>query len=132
MAIEQDAVLTYSNGENATDIAKLDVDRYQVEVQTNDRMKVGAQHLVIRSCDNLDRMSEYNLTLNVRSNSAPDFETEVETSFTLSVGDRYAYELPQIYDEEQNDSAEVVIAVMEGEEFPPFLFYENSTRTIVL
>ena len=36
-------------------------------------------------------------------NTYPDFKTEIETSWTLSVGDKFSYTLPSLVDAEKND-----------------------------
>jgi hypothetical protein len=45
-------------------------------------------------------------------NTYPDFKTEIETSWTLSVGDRFEYRLPELVDDESNDQPEMFIQKM--------------------
>jgi len=55
-----------------------------------------------------------NLYIEVLSNSHPDFVTEIETSFTLSVGDVHTYQLPPIKDNDNNDVPLVEIKKMDA------------------
>jgi len=55
-----------------------------------------------------------NLDIEVLSNSHPDFEEEIETSFTLSVGDVFTYKLPEVFDADGNDEPLVEIRPMEA------------------
>jgi len=64
-------------------------------------------------------------------NSYPDFETEIETSWTLSVGQNFTYKLPKLVDEEANDTPELWIVAMKDQEYPPFLSYQNATQELV-
>jgi hypothetical protein len=93
---------------------------------------VGVQRVVVRNCDSLDRLLELNLYINILANTHPDFVSQVETSFTLTVGQPYSYKLPDWSDPEKNDVAQIYVAVMEAQEakYPPFLLFENSTNTI--
>ena len=82
----------------------------------------------------MDRLLEMNLYISVISNTYPDFVTEPQTTFTMAVGDVINYPLPEVVDPEGNDIPEVYVGVMDAQEekYPPFLLYENSTRTITL
>jgi|DEB19_MinimDraft_2_1074335.scaffolds.fasta_scaffold04217_2 hypothetical protein len=86
---------------------------------------VGVQRVIIRNCDALDRLLELNLYINVLANTHPDFVTQVQTSFTLTVGTPFSYVLPGWSDPESNDVAQIYVAVMEGQEtkYPPFLLF---------
>ena len=46
---------------------------------------------MIRSCDNLDRLLEDYLTIEVLYNTYPEFVTEPETAFTAAVNEVYQY-----------------------------------------
>ena len=47
--------------------------------QTNDESLVGTQRLVLRGCDNTNNLLEINFYVNVSSNSAPEFNTDLQT-----------------------------------------------------
>ena len=74
---------------------------------------VGVQKTIVRSCDNLDRLLEMNLYIEVISNTYPDFVSEPETAFTVAVNDRFQYQLPEMADPEGNDEPEVYIGYMD-------------------
>jgi hypothetical protein len=67
----------------------------------------------------------------VLKNTYPDFETEINTSWTLNVGDEITYVLPPLKDEESNDEPEVYITPMPNQEYPPFLRYNNNSRSML-
>jgi hypothetical protein len=50
-----------------------------VYVQTNDESLVGTQRTVIRGCDNANSLLEINFYVNVSSNSAPEFNEDIQT-----------------------------------------------------
>jgi hypothetical protein len=62
----------------------------------------------------LNRLLELNLYIAVLANTHPDFVKDVETSFTLAVGDTYSYTLPAWADQEGNDQAEIYVDYMEA------------------
>lgn len=99
-------------------------------VQTNDESLVGTQRLVIRGCDTLNNLHEINYYINVSSNSAPEFDEDIQTSWNLNLNDKISYKLPKFSDPEENDVGEVYINTMENQEFPKFVTYTNSTKTI--
>ena len=90
--------------------------------------------MLIRSCDSLDRLHEYNLLILVIINTPPNFISELKTEFHLKVGQKHTYTLPEVKDREENDESEVYIGFMEGERdlFPPFCTFNNNTNVIVL
>jgi len=128
-----DSEYMFQNGQPADPVATYDQDTYSVWVQTDEEDHVGKQMTIIRDCDSLSRLLELHLYINVISNSHPDFEKEIETSFTLSVGDVHTYKLPPITDNDNNDEPEVLITKMDAQEdkYPPFLLWENNTNTII-
>jgi hypothetical protein len=113
-------------------VATYDQSTQSIWIQTDSEDKVGVQRVIVRNCDSLDRLLELNLYINVLANTHPDFVSQVETSFTLTVGQPYSYKLPAWSDPENNDVAQIYVAVMEAQEtkYPPFLLFENSTNTI--
>ena len=73
---------------------------------------VGVHRIILRDYDSLDRLLEFNLYIEVLSNTHPDFVTEPETSFTMAVGDVRSYKLPPVVDPDNNDIPEVYINTM--------------------
>lgn len=112
--MDESSVLIYQNGQSAADIATYDKDTYSVLIQTDSEDKVGTQKVIIRNCDDLNRLLELNLYIAVLANTHPDFVKDVETSFTLAVGDTYSYTLPAWADQEGNDQAEIYVDYMEA------------------
>ena len=94
---------------------------------------VGTQMTMLRQCSN-NRLFELNLYIDVKTNTHPDFDGEVETSFTLDNEEVYEYKLPKVVDADGNDEPVVYIDVMDAQEdkYPPFLGFENDTNTIIL
>lgn len=86
----------------------------KVFVQTNDESLVGTQRLVIRGCDSLNNLHEINFYVNVSSNSAPEFDEDIQTQWNLNLNDKIAYKLPKFSDPEGNDVGEVYINSMEN------------------
>jgi len=99
-------------------------------VQTDAQEAEGKRRTILRGCNRFDNLNELYLYVNVLKNTYPDFKTEIETSWTLSVGDNFSYKLPQLVDDEGNDIPEVYIEKMDNQEFPPFLYYDNNTQTL--
>lgn len=112
--MDGDSVLIYQDGKSAADIATYDKNTYSIYVQTDSEDKVGVQKVIIRNCDDTDRLLELNLYIGVLTNTHPDFIEEVETSFTMSVGETYTYKLPPWTDPEGNDVAVVYVDYMEA------------------
>lgn len=48
-----------------------------IYVQTNDESLVGTQRMMVRGCDILQNLLELNFYVNVTSNSAPEFDTDI-------------------------------------------------------
>jgi len=65
------------------------------------------------------------------NNNYPDFVTDVETTWTLNVDDVYEYKLPALKDPEGNDEPEVYVNFMPNQDYPPFLFFDNNTNTLI-
>ena len=122
----------YQNGTSADDFAVYDSETKSIKVQTDDEGKIGVQRVIFRDCDALSQLLEFNLYIEVLYNNPPDFVTEVETSFTMAVGDVVSYKLPPVVDPDGNDIPEVYITMMDAQEdkFPPFMMFENATNTI--
>ena len=112
--MDDSSVLVYQNGKNATDIAVYDRKTYSVKIQTDSEDKVGIQKVIIRNCDDLDRLLELNLYIGVLTNTHPDFTKSVQTAFEMSVGEVYSYKLPPWADPESNDVAVVYLDYMEA------------------
>ncbi len=87
---------------------------------------------MIRGCDKLNNLLEINFYVNISSNSAPEFDEDIQTQWNLNVGDNKTYKLPTFSDPEGNDVGEVYIAAMENQDFPKFVTYNNKTKTIFM
>jgi hypothetical protein len=88
----------------------------------------------MRDCNAFERLLELNLYVKVLSNQYPAPVSDIQTSFTMDVGDVLSYRIPPLVDPEGNDTPQVYVGTMEAQEdkYPPFLMYENSTQTITL
>ena len=91
---------------------------------------MGTQRLVLRGCDNTNNLLEINFYVNVSSNSAPEFNTDIQTQWALNVNDVVPYKLPAWTDPEGNDPGQVYINSMENQDFPAFVTFDNATNTI--
>lgn len=85
-----------------------------MHIQTDDEDMIGVQRTIIRQCDNLDRLTELNLYIEVMSNSYPDFLAEPVTAFTVAVNDTVRYQLPELIDPEGNDEPEIFLSTIEN------------------
>jgi len=123
--------IIYQNGDNAADLAIFNRQQNTIDIQT-DSDDVGIKKTIIRSCDNLNRLLEMNLYVEVLANTYPDFVSEPETSFVMGVNEVFQYELPAVVDPEGNDEPEVYVGFMEQQEdkYPTFLLFTNATNTI--
>jgi hypothetical protein len=99
-------------------------------VQTDATEAEGVRRTTLRGCSNFDDLLELYLYVNVQKNTYPDFAKEIETSWTLSVGQVLEYKLPNLVDAEKNDEPDLYIANMTSQPFPPFLYYNNDTQTL--
>ena len=102
-----------------------------IYVQTDSQEAEGVRRTILRGCSRFDDLLELYLYVNVKKNTYPDFQTEIETSWTLSVGERHEYKLPPLVDDEGNDTPEVYITEMPNQPYPPFMYYDNDTQTII-
>jgi len=100
-------------------------------VQTDSEDAVGTQRTILRGCSRLNELVELYLYVQVINNNYPDFVEEIETTWTLSVGDVHEYKLPRLEDKEGNDIPEVYVNKMTNQAYPPFLHFENYTNTLV-
>jgi len=101
-----------------------------IYIQTDSSQAEGMQRTVLRGCSRFDALLELYLYVYVAKNTYPDFIREISTSWTLSVGDVVNYKLPDLKDAEDNDDSEVYVNSMPNQEYPPFLYYNNDTRTL--
>ena len=69
---------------------------------------------MIRGCDLVNNLHEINYYINVSSNSAPEFDTDIQTQWNLNLNDNITYKLPKFSDPEGNDVGEVYINSMEN------------------
>ena len=132
--MDNNGVWMFQNGTNAQGLLGR-WDRFDaggtIFIQTDSQEAEGKRRTILRGCSRFDALSELYLYVNVMKNTYPDFKTEIETSWTLSVGDRFEYKLPELVDDEKNDIPELFIQKMPNQEYPPFLYYENDTQTLI-
>ena len=83
--------IMYQDGKESADLATYNQSDYSIYVYTEEENKVGAQKVVVRDCDSLNRLLELNLYINVLENSHPDFVSEVQTAWVMNVGDVVTY-----------------------------------------
>ena len=123
----------FQNGTTCSALAWLDPNFAQsnlVWIQSDDENLVGTQRTLIRGCNSMNKLLEINLYINVSSNSAPEFNTDIQTQWNINVGDKIHYALPPFTVPEGNDVGQVYINAMEGQDFPPFINFTNATNTI--
>jgi len=99
-------------------------------VKTDSEDAVGISRTILRGCSHFNKLYEIYLYIEVLSNTYPDFVTEIETSWTLSVNEVFKYQLPALKDKEGNDDAVVYIRALDTQAYPPFLTYNNYTREL--
>ena len=105
--------MIFKNGTDASQLAKLNSDGYEVDIQTDSDQMVGIQKTIIRNCNSLDQLLEMNRHIEVMYNTYPDFVSEPETAFTVEVFDVFQYMFPEVFDVDGNDEPEVYINSME-------------------
>jgi len=71
------------------------------------------------------------LYVDVVNNNYPDFKTEIDATFLVYYGQTYEYKLPELEDKEGNDVPEVYVNRMVNQTYPPFLWFNNVTNTLV-
>jgi hypothetical protein len=101
-----------------------------VWVKTESEDAVGIARTTLRGCSHFNKLYEIYLYIEVLSNTYPDFVTEIETSWTLSVNEVFKYTLPALKDKEGNDDAVVYIRAMDNQPYPPFLSYNNYSQEL--
>jgi hypothetical protein len=121
----------FDNGTSTTGFGSFDLKNTSIWVQTNqEAMSQNIQRTIIRGCDRNENLMELNLYVNVSSNNAPEFTTELKSSWSLNVSDNIIYSFPPYKDPEGNDETIAYVAPMENQNYPDFLEYINSTMTI--
>ena len=69
--------IIFQDGSNATELAVYKKEKDQVDIHTNKEEMVGIQRTIIRDCDAMGRLLELNLYIDVKSNTHPDFTSEM-------------------------------------------------------
>ena len=125
--------LIYQDGSSAADMATLHKNNYTIFIQTDSEDKIGTQKVIIRNCDELDRLLELNLYIEVLSNTHPDFDekNKIKTNFDVEVGKKLVYSLPKVEDPEGNDEAVIEVIPMEGQQYPNFLTYVVNNNELI-
>lgn len=85
--------LLYTNGEPAQ-IAKYDNKTNSIMIQTDKEEDVHMTQVILRDCNAFERLLELNLYIKVLSNTYPAPVSDIQTSFTMDVGDVLTYRVP--------------------------------------
>ena len=128
--MDDEVEFVFQNGSSTNSFAQINFQGQEISVQTNDENLVGTQRTIIRACDKLSNLLEMNFYINVSSNSAPEFDTDLQTQWTLDMHKWENYTLPSYTDPEGNDGSVLYINSMENQEFPDFVEFENATKTL--
>lgn len=121
----------FQNGTEAEGlIGRFDRNRETIWVKTESEDAIGTSRTLLRGCSRFGRLFEIYLYIEVLSNTYPDFVTEIETSWTLSVNEVFGYTLPALKDKEGNDEPVVYIRAMDNQPYPPFLSYNNYSQEL--
>ena len=70
--------------------------------------------------------------MNVSSNSAPEFVTDLRTQFDLDMYKEERYTLPDYSDPEGNDTPVLFLNSMDKQDFPDFIKFDNDTKTLIM
>jgi len=106
-------------------------------ISTANEDDVGKHRTILRGCSRLNNLVETYLYVEVYNNKYPDFATDIEETFTVEVDEVFEYQLPEIEDSEAGDPyyTGTPIVYVEADldplnEFPPFMSFNNITRTL--
>jgi len=83
-------------------------------IQTDSEEDVHMHQVILRDCNDFERLLELNLYVKVLANTYPAPVTDIQTTFTLNVGDVMQYRIPKLIDPDGNDTPEVYISKMEA------------------
>lgn len=68
-------------------------------VQTDDESIEGkAYKTILRGCSRFNELLELYLRVDIKTNTPPEFETDMETSWSMNVGEVIEYKLPKVRD----------------------------------
>lgn len=105
----------WDNGTTTAGFADIDLPNATIWVQTNmESMSQNIQRTLLRGCDRNENLMELNLYVNVSSNNAPEFTSELKSSWSLNVSDSITYSFPPYKDPEGNDDTVAYVAPMEN------------------
>lgn len=110
-------------------------------VQTENEDDVKKHRTILRGCSRLNNLVEAYLYVEVYNNKYPDFVTEVQQTFLVEFSEEGTvteYKLPEIEDAEAGEAYYTgnPIVYIEPDldpanEMPPFMTYNNLTKTLV-
>lgn len=83
-------------------------------IQTDKEEDVHMTQVILRDCNAFERLLELNLYIKVLSNTYPAPVTDIQTSYTMDVGDVLTYRVPQLVDPENNDTPECYVGKMDA------------------
>ena len=92
------------NGSSADEIAIYRHSDRAIDFYADYEEQVGVHKTVLQDCDNLKRLLELHLQIEVLPNIAPQFLYEPTTSFEMKMGETVTYQLPQTYDPDDNSN----------------------------
>jgi hypothetical protein len=108
-------------------------DRYEsggtFYIFTQNEDDIGKHRTILRGCSRFNQLLELYLYAEVKTNSYPDFVTDLETIHLVEVNVTKEYKLPKLSDDENNDKSVVYIDydLDPAKKYPPFMFYNNLT-----
>lgn len=97
-------------------IAKYDNTTNAINIYTESEEDVHMHQVILRDCTKgeLQRLIELNLYIKVLTNTYPSPVVDIQTMFTLNVGDVVRYTIPRLIDPEGNDIPQVYVGLMTG------------------
>ena len=86
---------------------------------------------MLRGCSRFNEYIELFLNVDILANNPPSFETSLVQNHEMKQGDVLRYQLPKLIDKEGNDVPALYVRNTTGKPYPPFMFFENKTQTLV-
>ena len=102
--MDADSQLHLINGTSADQIATYNHSARAIDFHGDNEEQVGVHRTVIQDCDNLKRLLELHLKIEVLPNIEPSFLYEPVTIFEMKVGETVSYQLPPTYDPDDNSN----------------------------
>lgn len=116
----QQVEIMYQNGTSAGDFVKYNKAKNTIDIFTDSTSPnaLDEQKMVIRACDRMNRLTELNINVNVKANSAPTWNKQVNFPGTIPPYEVFTFELPTYTDRENNTKIEVLIKKNGELDFP--------------